>query len=188
MASSTRSRRVVGSLASGVCYAAILGGVFVEQATAQEPVPALTRIRSSNRTTAELIARTSGRSLTFKALVERFQNTDGIVHIEFGECGFGVRGCLLAWLNAAGGYRYLRITVDRRLATAEDEFMALVGHELQHAIEAVSEPGVTSGPLLYHFFDRIGRTGNTRFETPAALDAGDAVRSELQAHRRRSAR
>jgi hypothetical protein len=60
--------------------------------------------------------------------------------------------------------------------------MASIGHELQHAIEVLSEPHVTSGAAAYLLFDRIAGQGtgadNGRFETKAADRAGVEVRHE----------
>jgi hypothetical protein len=71
----------------------------------------------------------------------------------------------------------LRILVDpnrdrRRL-------LAAIGHELQHAVEALSDPHVRDYHSLYAMFDRIGSTGLERFETQAAINAGLAVSAEL---------
>lgn len=52
-------------------------------------------------------------------------------------------------------------------------------HELQHAIEALSESGVTTSVLLYNFFNRLAPAGGHRFETTTATRVGDAVRNEL---------
>ena len=40
---------------------------------------------------------------------------------------------------------------------------------------------VTNGHQLYHFFSRYAPTDNSRFETTAAINAGNAVRDELRA-------
>jgi hypothetical protein len=58
--------------------------------------------------------------------------------------------------------------------------MASMGHELQHAVEALSESGITDGPRLYSFFQRFAPTEGDRFETTEAIHVGDAVRNELR--------
>jgi len=57
--------------------------------------------------------------------------------------------------------------------------MAALGHELQHAIEALSEPGVTDDARISSFFQRLAPSDSHDFETPAALRAGDGVFDEL---------
>jgi hypothetical protein len=53
-----------------------------------------------------------------------------------------------------------------------------IGHELQHAVEVLSDPKVMDSRDLFHLFNRIGPTGVDRFETPAAVRAGLAVARE----------
>jgi hypothetical protein len=62
-----------------------------------------------------------------------------------------VRACLVLSVKVAGPYRLLRILIDTRKA-AGDELMAAIGHELWHAIEALSDPSVTDNPSIYQFF------------------------------------
>ncbi len=62
-----------------------------------------------------------------------------------------------------------------------EALLASIGHELQHAVEALSDPHVTDNKKIYYFFDRIGPTGSGRFETHAAIQAGLAVLDELRA-------
>ena len=71
--------------------------------------------------------------------------------------------------------RFLRILVDRQTADSDVDFMGAIGHELRHAIEALSQASITNGAQLYNFFKRDAPTDNNRFETAAAINAGDAV-------------
>jgi hypothetical protein len=127
------------------------------------------------------------RSATFRRLVETIDATDGIVYVEQGRrCGAGVRACLLLSVTVAGPSRILRVYVigDRDPA----EVMASIGHELQHAVEVLRERGVTTGVLMFQFFDRrvgsLSARHKLSFETEAALNAGDAVRAEIERSRR----
>jgi hypothetical protein len=78
----------------------------------------------------------------------------------------------------------LRVLVNPHRAPDAD-FLGSIGHELQHAVEALSEPANVSGLQLYNFFSRTGFATNTRFETLEAIHAGDAVRRELSGQRLR---
>jgi hypothetical protein len=61
--------------------------------------------------------------------------------------------------------------------------MASIGHELQHAVEVLSDPAVTDSHSMFFFYKRLsGDTG--RFETRAAIDAGLDVLAEVRAHSR----
>jgi hypothetical protein len=75
---------------------------------------------------------TSRRSTTFQRLVHVIEATDGIVYVERGQCVHGVRACLTFSTTQADKFRVLRILVDPR--QPDWDVMALIGHELQHAI------------------------------------------------------
>ena len=141
--------------------------------------PAISRVRSSDPVITALIDRATAHSPTFRLLRLRLESSDGIVYIEPGTCGHGARACLKMWMSVSGPYRFLRIIVDRQKADSDVDFMGSIGHELQHAIEALSQPSMTDGAKLYNFFRRAAPTDNNRFETAAAIKAGDAVRHEL---------
>lgn len=138
------------------------------------------KVRSNSPELGDVIRRASDASVTFQRLIATIEGTDGLIYVESGKCGHGVAACLLLAVQVAGPFRVLRIKVDaRRLDCA---LMASVGHELQHAIEVLSDPHVTDGVSAYHFFERIDPGGATwdrgRFETAAAQRAGFDVRRE----------
>jgi len=137
------------------------------------------RVRSSDQAIAQFIELAATRSLTFRNLVALIQTSDGIVYVEPGECGHGTRACLKLWMGASGSTRFLRVVVNRRRAYSDADFMGSIGHELQHTVEALSEPNTVDGVRLYNFFTRTAVAGE-RFETRAAIAAGDAVRHELR--------
>jgi hypothetical protein len=103
-----------------------------------------------------------------------------MVQIETGMCGHSVRACLKMWMETSASCRFLRVAIDRRKGDSDEQVMASMAHELQHAIEALSEPGITDGRSLYNFFGRLAPTSGDRFETPGALRAGDDVQHELR--------
>ena len=137
------------------------------------------RVRSSDQVITQFIELAANRSLTFRNLVALIQASNGIVYVEPGECGHGTRACLKLWMSASGSARFLRVVVNRRRAYSDADFMGSIGHELQHTVEALSEPNTNDGVRLYNLFTRTAVSGQ-RFETPAAIAAGDAVRHELR--------
>ena len=80
----------------------------------------------------------------------------------------------------SGLNRLLHVVVDTGGAGAAAELIGSIGHELQHAIEALSDPANTTGARLYHFFRRYAPTDENRFETTAAINAGNQIRDELR--------
>ena len=141
------------------------------------------RVRSTDRAISSFIGLAVTRSLTFKKLVALIEASDGIVYVEPGPCGHGTRACLKVWMGVSGPNRFLRVMVDRRKAYSDTDFMGSIGHELQHTVEALSEPATVNSLDLYNFFSRIAPTSTLRFETTAAINAGEAVRAELSGRR-----
>jgi hypothetical protein len=130
--------------------------VYGVGATAQAPpfvdATPILRVRSTDTAIAALIDRAAKDSETFYRLRETIQHSNGIVYIEPGNCGHGARACLKLSVVANGPDRFLRILVDRHNADSDVDFIGSLGHELQHAIEALSRPSITNGAQLYNFF------------------------------------
>jgi hypothetical protein len=143
----------------------------------------LERVRSETPGIVEVIRAASLRSPTLRRLVETVDATDGLVYVDEGRCGHSVRACLVLSLKVAGPHRLLRILVDSR--KAGPDLAASIGHELQHAVEILSEPGIIDGHGMFHFFQRVGPTGHDRFETAAAVKAGMNIEDELHSSRAR---
>ena len=131
------------------------------------------------------------RSATFKTLVDQLSDTNVIVYIERGICGFGhYKACLPHSVVLAGGNRFIRIVVDPGENGAPE--LALIAHELQHALEIAGAPNVRSGDDITALFHRIGRSPHCPrgtpdcYETGAALAMGDRVLDEVLVSLRRS--
>ena len=119
------------------------------QTHADEPAGTeIGHVRSHHPGLRTMIATASDQSPTFRRMVETIDASDGIVYIEPGACGHGVRACLVK-VTSAGKYRSLFVKVD--IVGADRQVMASIGHELRHAIEILGEPGVTN-PASMHFF------------------------------------
>ena len=56
----------------------------------------MSRVRSSSASILALIGQAAERSETFRRLVETIDASDGIVYVEEGTCGRGVRACFVA--------------------------------------------------------------------------------------------
>ena len=145
--------------------------------------PALPRVRSTHAYIRAMIDEATTRSATLRRLVAAISDTNGIVYVEQGDCGHSVRACLTLSVTPAGDYRFLRVLVDAR--QPDWEVMASIGHELQHALEVLREPGLTTSEAIFLFFVREGVTMGESFETPEAIRAGNAVRNEVGAYARK---
>jgi hypothetical protein len=137
-------------------------------------------VRSSDQSIAGLIAQATNQSATLKRLIGRVDASNGIVYVEPGVCPQRVPACLKMWMLTLGSARFMRVVVDRRQLDSDSTLMGAVGHELQHALEALSEPSVTDSQKMFFFFRRYTPTMREQFETQAAVEAGDAVEDELR--------
>src|SRR5437899_3553407 len=113
---------------------------------------AIPRVRSSNAAIAALIQQASERSKTFRGLVEAINASDGIVYVEEGTCGHGVRACFVT-VTVAGPNRILRVKVDTR--KVDSDLMSSIGHELRHTIEVLGNRTVTSQVAMYFFYSQM---------------------------------
>jgi hypothetical protein len=57
------------------------------------------RVRSENPFIAAAIASAVERSVTFEQLLASIQGTDGLVYVEEGLCGHGVRACRAIFMD-----------------------------------------------------------------------------------------
>jgi hypothetical protein len=123
-------------------------------------------------------------SATFRRLVETLDASDVIVYLEPKLDGRGLGGYLSHRMVVAGPMRYLKIAVDLR--GGRDRLVALVAHELQHAVEVAEASEVRDSQSMVRLFERrtIAQScGGGCFETAAALDVQEAVLAELRPRR-----
>ena len=169
-----------------VCIQTVVVAVLVvgmPPRTSASGAPKIPRVRDNgDPSIAALLQEATEHSPTFRRLVDTIDATDGIVYVEQGRCGHHVRACLVLTVRVAGPNRLLRIFVD--IHRSHGDLLASIGHELQHAVEALSDPHVTDTRSIYFFFDRIGQIGQDRFETIAAIQAGLDVLAEWRASTR----
>src|SRR6478609_11915600 len=130
-------------------------------------------VRAADKAMADVITSGLRRSGTFAHLVLALNKSDVIVYIESGrQLPTSIIGRLLL---AAGpeGTRYLRIQVSGH--PGSNDMIALVGHELRHALEVAESPEVRDEPALIALYERIGHpsTGAIhQYDTHAAQDTG----------------
>jgi hypothetical protein len=130
-------------------------------------------LRSTEPELADLIEDGVRASPTLRRLVDRVEASDVIVHVVFDR----------SWSPHAAGARYLRISIDRRIAGSQR--LALLGHELQHAVEIADAPWVTSHEGVATLYKSIGfRSDNGHddcYESRPAIEAGRQVQREFLA-------
>jgi hypothetical protein len=122
-------------------------------------------------------------SQTFRALVHRLLESDVVVYLWCnGTKAAGVDG-RLTFLSAAGGVRYVVVQLVR--LQPRERQIAIIAHELQHAVEIANAPAVVDAPSLAREYRRIGYVSgdalsvHVTFDTDAAVTAGVTVLREL---------
>jgi hypothetical protein len=138
------------------------------------------RVRSEDPRIQVLIEHGQARSPTFRRLVRELNDSDVVVHVLPGRVPPGLRGQLRHTVAAVEGLRYLFITVDAR--AAGPLAIAIIGHELQHALEVARAPEVGRSIRVDDYFEKIAdapcRSARC-FETAAAMRIQEQVVREL---------
>ena len=138
------------------------------------------RVRATDPRLHSLMAEGLTRSKTFASLVSSINRTDVIVYIEAVMVLPKNTIGRLAMLPRAADFRYLRIQIRNDLSRPES--IALIGHELQHALEIADAQEVRDSGGLIRLYERIGHesSGDHAYDTEAAQDMGRIVRRELR--------
>lgn len=169
---------IVLSFARDAAPASVIAPLTAAQVHAVMSAPTR-HVRAVGPHMTKVIAEGMRRSGTFAQLVLALNRSDVIVYIETGRgLPATVAGRLLL-AAGTGGQRYLRIQVAGH-ATSND-LIALVGHELRHALEVAESPDVRDERTLIALYERIGHpvSGRHQYDTAAAQDAGRKVKREL---------
>ena len=111
--------------------ALVLALAVVEIAGAETGSPTGSRVRASSPAIVGRHHAATEQSSKFRELLDAINATDGIVYLEEGRCGHGVRSCLAAVMDA-GANRVLRIRIGKYPSALS--MMTAIGHELRHAI------------------------------------------------------
>ncbi len=142
-------------------------------------------VRTDEPQLRELIVKGMARSVTFASLVSALNESDVIVYIESRIVREGLGGYIPHRVVVAGVHRYVRLVINP--IGRDERLMAVMAHEIQHAVEIARAPQVGRSETVEDLFERIGfRQGCPRscHETIEAMDVERRVREELRAKRR----
>jgi len=158
--------------------------VSARAALADATVPALQRIRTFETRLRLRVEDGMRRSATFRALALRLEQSDLIVYLMYDVCTPPHIAGRLTFLSATGGVRYVVVRL-RPLGSLTHE-IAVLGHELQHAVEIAEHATIVDEQSLARAYMRIGHVNPSMpqgigFDTRAAIDVGYQVRRELGA-------
>ena len=153
-----------------------VGAAFADQ----DDLPPWTHLRALSPSAMELIRESAARSSIVEDLLQQLEETGVVVYLTDVMPG-RVTGpaSYLVYLANDERVRYLLVRIDR-WRTTPDERIALLGHELQHALEVAAAPEVRDAQGLASLYRRIGWEGQKdKFETAAAQTVGNQVRSQV---------
>src|SRR2546422_1551246 len=112
---------------------AILLVIAARALTAADPLVALTHIRPTSPELQSLVDEGIERSPAFRALVAKLEASNVIVYVSFREFSDQLIEGRLVFIGTTAGLRYLQVYVESSLP--HDRHLALLGHELRHALE-----------------------------------------------------
>jgi hypothetical protein len=142
-------------------------------------------VRSTDPIVLAALAKGMARSATFRSLVNRLDGSNVIVHVDRRHGGSRQSG-FTQFVAATRHVRYLRITLVA--GDASHATVALLGHELRHAVETAEAPEVADEAAYRALYRQIGEASCAPpqwcFETAAADEAGARVYAELRTGRR----
>jgi hypothetical protein len=145
-------------------------------------------VRSDSASITALIEQASQRSATFRQLVDDINASDATVYLQDGKCLDSAHACFIG-VTMAGSRRNLWVRVNMKVHGADWDAMGSIAHELRHTLEVVAVPSVTSTAAMELFYGYAGAGfhGSAHgYETWAAIDAGNTVRSEVRQFNRRT--
>jgi len=164
--------------------------VLLASAAAGQDVQVGARVRAADDRARQLLAVGDQTSPTFRSLVSALEESDLIVLISveprspwtqsIERCYHGSTRLLVA----AGGQRYVAVWIDSlwQDAGTSSRPVALLAHELQHAVEIARAPNVVDQVSMVSLYERIGRQLWARhYETDGAIAVESRVWGEIVA-------
>jgi len=140
-------------------------------------------VRASDNELVTLLSDGVKKSTTLRSLTERLSKSDVIVYVRPDVLSRNANQGYLSFLSSSGGYRYL--VVHLPVGQSKQQQIAMLGHELQHAVVIADAPSVVDSDTLRKEFERIGKVtlaANGRdfsFDSQAAADARQRILREL---------
>jgi hypothetical protein len=135
------------------------------------------RVRGLEPIAVRLLQAARAGSPTFRCLLDRLEQSDLIVYVQFTPRDQGPRA-LTTIAGAIAGSRVVLSSITSRAGDADR--LLLLGHELQHAVELADAPEARDRAGIAALYARIGWSDRPdSYETAAAVDAGNAVRREM---------
>ena len=162
-----------------VAVITLVSALLIYQASVAAADPRTDHVRPRDQRTAALVEEGARRSASFRWLLTALDRSMVFVYVEQAQLPPRLRGRLR--LGGRGQqWRYLRVEIECQMPDIEQ--VAVLGHELQHALEIAVSPSTVDAESVQRLYEAIGfATDPSRrhFETDAAREMGARVRQEL---------
>jgi hypothetical protein len=147
------------------------------------PAPYVPHVRVRHAALDPFLREAIEKSATTRALVATLDASDVIVYFELLARMPASLPAGLTFAATGGRFRYVRIALNP--TNTRRQMIAMIGHELQHAVEIAAEPTIRSRRELQKHYKRIGiaGTGDEMWDTEAARNAGRIVAREVMQSR-----
>ena len=157
------------------------------QPTAAGPLsPSVKNVRLRDTAAALLFRFGQEKSARFRHIVQALEASNVIVYVEVRQDAEYPVGGGLTFIGETHGIRWVRATVDsgtmNYARTCQDivRLTAILGHELQHALEAAQAPSMPDEAGFARYFRSIGVDEPGILDTLAARHAGSRIADELR--------
>jgi hypothetical protein len=146
----------------------------------ESAVDSMARLRPMQSLADGLFADGTNRSPTFRRLVSRLERSDLIVYVTVRLDMRPSLGGSLRFVGRGASDRFLLISLNGQ--NSRPMLVALLGHELQHAVEVADAPDVSTQAALTGLYRRIGlHVATDSWDSRAAQETGQLVRAEFLA-------
>ena len=139
---------------------------------------AFAQLRPASSFEAVMLADALCSSATFRSLVATLETSDLIVYVNVRRLSSRGLGAGLQFVTATATSRIVRVVIGLTVDRAAR--IALLGHELQHAVEVAGATHIRSSAALGDYYRSHGVPGATQhaYETEAARFTEERIRRE----------
>jgi len=150
-------------------------------ARADQPAPVrpASHVRPLGSRASYTLERGTALSPTLRALVGQLERSNVIVYVAEDPPRAGRSDAAIQFMGATAVLRFLRVTINIELGLRQR--IALLGHELQHALEVAANPEIGDRASFLRYYERFGSRlldPNT-LDSQAAVEAGEQISLEL---------
>jgi hypothetical protein len=158
----------------------VMALAVVPGAAAAGPASADPRLRPAEVSASALVADALSRSAIVRDLADGLRGTDVVAYVRVGPCVEGERDSSIHFVGRSKYDRFMVIKINETLSP--DRQIALVGHELQHAVDMAKASWITDSARMQQYFVvtgwKLGYPENG-FETLSALHTERKIGQEL---------